>query len=52
MEPTLDDTLIANVIDFFASRNFNMNVVDLLSQITADVMHLDIFIYQNNNGQI
>ena len=31
MEPTLADTLIANVIDFFASRNFNMNVVDLLS---------------------
>ena len=29
-----------------------MNVVDLLSQITADVMHLDIIIYQNNNGQI
>ena len=52
MEPTLADTLIADVIDFFSSRNFNMNVVDLLSQITADVMHLDIIIYQNNNGQI
>ena len=52
MEPTLADTLIADVIDFFSSQNFNMNVVDLLSQITADVMHLDIIIYQNNNGQI
>ena len=52
MEPTLADTLIADVIDFFSSHNFNMNVVDLLSQITADVMHLDIIIYQNNNGQI
>ena len=52
MEPTLADTLIADVIDFFSSLNFNMNVVDLLSQITADVMHLDIIIYQNNNGQI
>ena len=52
MEPTLADMLIADVIDFFSSCNFNMNVVDLLSQITADVMHLDIIIYQNNDGQI
>ena len=52
MEPTLADTLNADVIDFFSSHNFNMNVVDLLSQITGDVMHLDIIIYQNNNGQI
>ena len=52
MEPTLADTLIADVIDFFTSQNFNMNVVDLLSQIMADVMHLNMFIYQNNNGQI
>ena len=52
IEPTIADTLIADVIDFFSSHNFNMNVVDLLSQITADVMELELYIYQNNNGQI
>ena len=52
IEPTIADTLIADVIDFFSSRNFDMNVVDLLSQITADVMELELYIYQNNNGQI
>ena len=52
MEPTLADTCIADVIDFFSSCHFNMNVVDLLSQIMADVMYLNMFSYQSNNGQI
>ena len=33
MEPTLANTLIADVIDFFASRNFNMNVVEPLGDL-------------------
>ena len=52
MEPTIADTLIADMIDFFSSRNFNTNIVDLLSQITSDVLQLELYIYQNNGGQI
>ena len=52
MEPTIADTLISDMIDFFSSRNFNTNIVDLLIQITADVLQLELYIYQNNGGQI
>ena len=51
-EPTLGDTLISDVIDFFASRNYNTNIVDLLMQITTDALRLHLNIYQKNNGQI
>ena len=51
-ELTLGDTLISDVIDFFASRNYNTNIVDLLMQITTDALRLDLNIYQKNNGQI
>ena len=34
-EPTVNDTLVADVIDFFASRNYNTNIVDLLMRITV-----------------
>ena len=52
LEPTIADILIADMIDFFSSRNFNQNIVDLLSQITVDVLSLELHIYQNNQGQI
>ena len=51
-EPTVNDTLVADVIDFFASRNYNTNIVDLLMRITADALHLDLEIYQENMGKI
>ena len=51
-EPTPGDTLISDVIDFFSSRNYNTNIVDLLMQITTDALRLDLNIYQKNNGQI
>ena len=51
-EPTPGDTLISDVIDFFASRNYNTNIVDLLMQITTDALRLNLNIYQKNNGQI
>ena len=44
------DTLIADVIDFFASRKYNTDIVDLLMQITTDALDLDLHIYQNNAG--
>ena len=46
------DTLIADVIDFFASRKYNTDIVDLLMQITTDALDLDLHIYQNNVGRV
>ena len=51
-ELTPGDTLISDVIDFFTSRNYNTNIVDLLMQITTDALWLHLNIYQKNNGQI
>ena len=52
LEPTTGDTLISDVIDFFASRNYNTNIVDLLMQISADALQLELSIYQNNSGRV
>ena len=51
-ELTTGDTLISDVIEFFSSRNYNTNIVDLLMQITTDCLDLDLNIFQNNAGQI
>ena len=51
-ELTAGDTLISDVIEFFSSRNYNTNIVDLLMQITTDCLDLDLNIFQNNVGQI
>ena len=51
-ELTAGDTLISDVIEFFSSRNYNTNIVDLLMQITTDCLDLDLNIFQNNAGQI
>ena len=41
-----------DVIDFFASRKYNTDIVDLLMQITTDALDLDLHIYQNNVGRV
>ena len=51
-EPTIADTLLADIIDFFADKAYNQNAADVLMKIVADVMDLDLNIYQNNGGQI
>ena len=51
-EPTIADTLLADIIDFFADKHYNENAVDVLMNIVADVLDLDLNIYQNNGGQI
>ena len=40
------DQLISDALDFFRNGQFLTDVVDLLMQITADALKLDIFIYQ------
>ena len=52
MEPTIADTLLSDIIDFFTNKNYNQNTVDVLMKIVADVLNIDLNIYQNNRGQI
>ena len=42
--------MMEEVICFFDFGNFNVNVVDLLIQIAVDVLNLDIYIIQDNEG--
>ena len=46
------DQLISDALDFFWNRQFLADVVDLLMQITADALKLDIFIYQRSLDNI
>ena len=38
--------LVSDALNFFRLGNFNVNVVDLLMQITYDALKLHLFIYQ------
>ena len=38
----------SELIDFFNSRDFTRDVVDLIIQIVADALGLNIYIYQEN----
>ena len=42
------DSFMSELIDFFNSRDFMCNVVDLIIQIAADALGLNIYIYQEN----
>ena len=51
-EASPGDTLIADVIDVFASHKYNTDIVDLLMKITTDALELDLHIYQKNVGHV
>ena len=42
------DSFMSDLIDFFESRDFTRDIVDLITQITADALGLNIYIYQQN----
>ena len=42
MEPTIADTLLADIIDFFVNKNYNHNSIDVLMKIVADVLNIDL----------
>ena len=42
------DQLISDALDFFCNGQFLADVIDLLMQITADTLMLEMFIYQHN----
>ena len=47
---TTSDLMMEEVICFFDFGNFNVIVVNLLIQIAADALNLDIYIIQDNEG--
>ena len=49
---SMSDALLSEMVQFFDDGLFNRNVVDLLVQIAADALNLNIFIFQNNSGEI
>ena len=44
---TSSDLLLVEIISLFDNRNFNTKIVDLLVQMCADALSLEIFIFQN-----
>ena len=46
------DKLVLDAVEFFRSGRFNVDVVDLLIQIAADVLDLHIFIYQETDNKV
>ena len=49
---TDSDLLLSEAMDFFQDRQYTKDVVDLLVQVTADMLRIEIYIYQNHNGNI
>ena len=46
------DTLVEDALEFFKYGNYMSNIVDLLMQITADALRLNLFIYQKAGSNI
>ena len=46
------DTLIEDALEFFRYGNYMSDIVDLLMQITADALHINLFIYQKSGENI
>ena len=49
---SMSDALLSELVQFSDDGLFNRNVVDLLVQIASDALNVNIFIFQNNNGEI
>ena len=49
---SLSDALLSELVQFFDDGQFNRNVINILVQIAVDVLNLNCFIPQSNQGQI
>ena len=49
---SMSDALLSEMVQFFDDSLFNRNVVNLLVQIAAHALNINIFIFQNNSGEI
>ena len=46
------DNFVTEILNFFRSGQFLVDVVDIVIQVVADALGLNIFIYQDNNGYL
>ena len=46
------DILLGKFLDFFKSRNYQASIVDLLIQVTANALNVNIYIYQKHGTYI
>ena len=46
------DELVNGALEFFETRDFNQNIVDVLVQDSADALKINLFIDQHNNDAI
>ena len=46
------DNFVSEILDFFQSGQFVKDVVDIVIQVVADALGLNVFIYQDNRGLI
>ena len=46
------DNFVSKILDFFQSSQFVKDVVDIVIQVVADALGLNVFIYQDNRGFI
>ena len=49
---SMSDALLSKMVQFFDDGLFNRNVINLLVQIAADALNVNIFIFQDNSGEI
>ena len=49
---TQSDLLICNMIQFFDTKVFDVDIVDILIQVAADALNLNINIFQSNHGKM
>ena len=49
---SMSDALLSETVQIFDDGLFNRNVMDLSVQIAADALNVNIFIFQDNSGEI
>ena len=49
---TDSDVLVEEILDFYSGQNYTKNVVDLIVKLASDVLGINIYIFQNSDGQI
>ena len=49
---TDSDVLVEEILDFYSGKNYTKNVVDLTVKLASDALGINIYIYENSDGQI
>ena len=46
------EVLVEEILDFYLGRNYTKNVVDLIVKLASDALGINIYIFENSDGQI